>query len=330
MNMKDTRNLRDQNRDKILAVFMERELCTKNQLALASSLTLTTVDNILQELIDDNKVKKEMLKDNDKITECYSLNKDFCRFLTISIIKEFRRVNIIYRISNLADEIIYSDEVIKKVVKINDIYDVINIVLVRFDNIKVIGISIPGIINDGKVTSTGLVNFNDIDLYLLLKNKYDQKIILGNDVNVAAIGFYLTQESYQNVCLLFQPGDGYGGVGTVINGQLLTGKTNCAGEVQYLPLSNEDQLKLLQTPDGTIELLSKIVACLTAIVNPEIVAISCTNLEKASDLDDCLATMIPAKYLPRIVKISNLSKYVLNGLQYICKESLKMNYLKEK
>ena len=62
-------------------------------------------------------------------------------------------------------EIVFSDEVIKKEVKVNDIYDIINIVLAKFDNIKVIGISMPGIINDGRVTSTGLTNFNDIDLY---------------------------------------------------------------------------------------------------------------------------------------------------------------------
>ena len=174
------------------------------------------------------------------------------------------------------------------------------------------------------------IYFNDIELYSLLKNKYSQKIVLGNDVNTAAIGFYLTEKNYENVCLLYQPGEGYGGVGTVINGQLITGKTNCAGEIQYLPLSNEDQLKLLQTPHGTIELLSKIVVCLTAIVNPEIVAISCTNLEKASDLDETLESMVPAKYLPKIKKVTNLNDYILVGLQFICKEVLKNNFINKK
>ena len=97
--------------------------------------------------------------------------------LTISVNKEYRRVHLIYRVYNLADEIVFSDEVIKKV-KINDIYDIINIVLAKFDNIKVIGISMPGIINDGRVTSTGLTNFNDIDLYSLLTNKYSHDHIL--------------------------------------------------------------------------------------------------------------------------------------------------------
>ena len=332
MNMSDTKTFRQKNRDKILAAFMEHELCTKNQLALATGLSLGTVSSILNELLKSSEVLFEDMENpvSKEIMPYYYLNNDFSRFLSISINKEYRRVHLIYRVYNLSDEVIYSDEVIKKIVKINDIYDIINIVNSKFDNIKVIGVSVPGIINDGKVTSTGLINFNDIELYSLLKNKYSQKIVLGNDVNTAAIGFYLTEKNYENVCLLYQPGEGYGGVGTVINGQLITGKTNCAGEIQYLPLSNEDQLKLLQTPHGTIELLSKIVVCLTAIVNPEIVAISCTNLEKASDLDETLESMVPAKYLPKIKKVTNLNDYILVGLQFICKEVLKNNFINKK
>ena len=290
MNISNTKNLRQINRDKVMDIFMEQETCTKNQLALATGLSLATITNILKELLASNEVLKdgELESTGGRKSVVYSLNSDYSRMLTISVNKEYRRVHLIYRVYNLADEIVFSDEVIKKEVKVNDIYDIINIVLAKFDNIKVIGISMPGIINDGRVTSTGLTNFNDIDLYSLLTNKYSQVIILGNDVNTAVIGFYLAEKNYENVCLLFQPGEGYGGVGTVINGQLVTGKTNCAGEIQYLPLSQDDQLKLLQSPHGTIELLSKIVICLTAIVNPEIVAISCTNLERASDLDETL------------------------------------------
>lgn len=332
MKISDTKNLRQRNQNKLLATFLDHEMCTKKQLALASNLSLATVNSLIKDLLDTNEVLKERVIDpeSEEIVDYYYLNSDFSRFLTISVNKEYRRVHLIYRVYNLADEEIYSDEVIKKTVKINDIYDIINIVLAKFDNIKVIGISIPGIINDGKVTSTGLVNFNDIELYSLLKNKYSQKIVLGNDVNMAAIGFYLMEKNYENVCLLFQPGESFGGVGVVINGQLITGKTNCAGEIQYLPLGEVDQLKLLQTPHGTIELLSKIVACLTAIINPEIVAISCINLEQASDLDETLQEMIPCKYLPKIKKVTNLSDFTLVGLQFSCKEALKNNFINKK
>lgn len=211
MNISNTKNLRQINRDKVMDIFMEQETCTKNQLALATGLSLATITNILKELLASNEVLKdgELESTGGRKSVVYSLNSDYSRMLTISVNKEYRRVHLIYRVYNLADEIVFSDEVIKKEVKVNDIYDIINIVLAKFDNIKVIGISMPGIINDGRVTSTGLTNFNDIDLYSLLTNKYSQVIILGNDVNTAVIGFYLAEKNYENVCLLFQPGEGY-------------------------------------------------------------------------------------------------------------------------
>ena len=56
MNMSDTKTLRQKNRDKILAAFMEHELCTKNQLALATGLSLATVSSILNELLKSSEV----------------------------------------------------------------------------------------------------------------------------------------------------------------------------------------------------------------------------------------------------------------------------------
>lgn len=118
------------------------------------------ITNILKELLASNEVLKdgELESTGGRKSVVYSLNSDYSRMLTISVNKEYRRVHLIYRVYNLADEIVFSDEVIKKEVKVNDIYDIINIVLAKFDNIKVIGISMPGIINDGRVTSTGLTN----------------------------------------------------------------------------------------------------------------------------------------------------------------------------
>ena len=46
MNISNTKNLRQINRDKVMDIFMEQETCTKNQLALATGLSLATITNI--------------------------------------------------------------------------------------------------------------------------------------------------------------------------------------------------------------------------------------------------------------------------------------------
>ena len=57
---------------------------------------------------------------------------------------------------------------------------------------------------------------------------------------------------------------------------------------------------------------------------------SSNDLEKASDLDETLESMVPAKYLPKIKKVTNLNDYILVGLQFICKEVLKNNFINKK
>lgn len=50
------------------------------------------------------------------------------------------------------------------------------------------------------------------------------------------------------------------GSGIIVNGQLVRGMDHLAGEVALLPLNlSEDYLTLANTPEGTLELVSKIL-----------------------------------------------------------------------
>ena len=115
-----------------------------------------------------------------------------------------------------------------------------------------IGISTPGIINDGFVSSSNVNGFGDIDLYNILTQRYQQSFIITNDVNTAAVGYYASQDRYSSITFLFQPTSFYAGAGTIINGQLIKGRLHLAGEVQYLPLNlsndklQKEQLNSLQ------------------------------------------------------------------------------------
>ena len=93
MNISNTKNLRQINRDKVMDIFMEQETCTKNQLALATGLSLATITNILKELLASNEVLKdgELESTGGRKSVVYSLNSDYSRMLTISVNKEYRR-----------------------------------------------------------------------------------------------------------------------------------------------------------------------------------------------------------------------------------------------
>ena len=116
MNISNTKNLRQINRDKVMDIFMEQETCTKNQLALATGLSLATITNILKELLASNEVLKdgELESTGGRKSVVYSLNSDYSRMLTISVNKEYRRGEFIFLGFNLADEKVFFGGGIKK------------------------------------------------------------------------------------------------------------------------------------------------------------------------------------------------------------------------
>ena len=87
----------------------------------------------------------------------------------------------------------------KSKLSLNDITDTIEMVLLDFPDIDRIGISMPGIVNDGKLTLPR-DGFNNTDIIGMLEHKYQKKVVLSNDINSVAVGYYVSQDTYSNIC----------------------------------------------------------------------------------------------------------------------------------
>ncbi len=239
--------------------------------------------------------------------------------LCLGIIRNSNRVHIAYRLYGLHNHIILDKEIIKNTISIQDFYDVIDSILVQYPSVNMIGISVPGIIDDQSITSTNINGLDQINVQKSFAQRYKQKIIFSNDVNTAVVGYYASQKDYSSLALLFQPTSFFAGAGIIIDGQLITGRSNIAGEVQYLPLSlSEKPLYLNKTPEGAIELVSKIISCIMAIVDPDAIILFCTLITDIEELKDAISKIIPHSHIPDIIKIDNLNEYTLIGQMILC------------
>lgn len=246
------------------------------------------------------------------------------KILCIAIIRTSDRVELAYRVYDENNNIVLDDVIIKKVIYVDDIYDILNVVTTKFLDISVVGISMPGIINKGNVflPQEGFENF---DLYKNLPKSYHQKIFVDNDVNSIAVGYYASQDKYQSLTYLFQPQGFAGGVGIIFNGQLMKGRKNLAGEVKYLPLSLSDKLELLsQTPEGALELVTKTIVAINCINGPEAFVLTCPLLLNSNEIINELKKYFPACYIPdlEMVKVDDLKEYMLLGHMILCVQSL--------
>ena len=245
------------------------------------------------------------------------------KILTLSLFRNSNRVHIAYRVSGEQNDILLDNEIIKSNVVIQDIFDVLDTVFLKYKDLNVIGISTPGIINDGFVSSSNVNGFGDIDLYNILTQRYQQSFIITNDVNTAAVGYYASQDRYSSITFLFQPTSFYAGAGTIINGQLIKGRLHLAGEVQYLPLNlSNDKLILNKTPEGAIELVAKTILSIISVISPDAIILSCVLIPQVHELKKELERYVPAQYVPDIIKVEDIQEYILLGLMILCARSL--------
>ena len=182
--------------------------------------------------------------------------------------------------------------------------------------IDVISIALPGVMVEGNVYS-GIIEGGNHQLKERLEKRYEKEIYLINDVNAAVVGYYASQNEYKSLAFLFQPIGRMAGSGIVVNGQLVRGMDHLAGEVALLPLNLSDAyLTLANTPEGTLELVTKNIMSIIAIVAPEAIVVYSDLILDSQDVSDEIKKALsqyPLKVYPQIIKVENILEYILLG-----------------
>lgn len=119
--------------------------------------------------------------------------------------------------------------------------------------------------------------------------------------------------------LLFQPISLGAGAGIIVDGKLISGAHNFAGEVLYLPLSlSQDKSELNSTPEGALELVSKTILSSMCIVDPQAIILFSDLITDTGELKKEIEKFVPKAFVPEIVKIEDVLEYILLGQMVLC------------
>jgi cellobiose-specific phosphotransferase system component IIB len=222
------------------------------------------------------------------------------------------------RIYDKSQNILYDVDQLKPKIVAEDLYDICDTALARFPEVQTIGIAMPGIINNGRV-SLG-TTFQNLDVVGMLKERYGREVYLENDANSIVAGYYATQTKYSSISLLFQPSIvAYDGVGSIYNGHLIEGHCHVAGEVKYLPSVRRAEKELIRcTPEGALAIATETMAALVCILGPELIILSSHLILSADRIRQELGKYIPMEYLPDVLIIRNVREYMLLGMVIAC------------
>lgn len=270
-------------------------------------------------LIEENQDKIEKVSSKKEPLQIEGLKKSGKKILCLSLIRNRHRVHILYRLYDENNEILENNIIVKRRLYLQDYYDIIDSMLVHYPDIEVIGLSTPGIIDEKKIVSISVEGLVEIDIERDFKSRYKQTFIFENETNAIAQGFYAVSPEYETVSFIFQPMVSLSGIGNVVNGKLLKGSHHIAGEAQFLPLNySKNALELHKTPEGSLEALSKTIAAVTSILDPQCIVFFCFLIIDLEDVKQEVQEYIPEKYLPDIIQIYYLEEYMLLGTLILC------------
>lgn len=249
--------------------------------------------------------------------------KPHVKILTIGLLSEDTHYLFTSRIYNEHNDVIYDEVSIKSRISLEDIYDLCDMAFAIYPDIQLTGLSMPGIINEGRLTLLAQ-GFDDSDILECLSRKYSRKFILSNDANCIAVGYYSSQDQYHSLSFLFQPSIGSaGGVGSILNGQLIEGYRHVAGEIQYLPANTQTaRSSLCLTPEGALNWVAQSIASIICILGPDILLLSCRLIVQTDELIREIGKYVPTKYIPEIIQLDEVKDYMLLGQMILCTEEL--------
>mgnify|MGYP003571279186 CR=1 FL=1 len=259
------------------------------------------------------------------------LIKSDAKILSIAVMPFANQTRIAYRIYQKG-AVLLNETVIKGRIKIShdlqDIMDTASRLGVPFDTA---GIAIPGIIQKGHF----VFNFYGevtLDLKGLLEEKYKIPVTISNNANAAALGYYAQQDKFENIVFFTRPRNfTASGLGIVINGKMISGAHNIAGEMQYISrefFTDEDQelweknktVDWKKVPDT----IAREIRAAISVTDPELI---CVRSEMTPDLEKiktALKKFIPAEYLPEFIYIpdAEMAEYILLGQMILSLEEL--------
>ena len=192
-------------------------------------------------------------------------------------------------------------------------------------DLDAIGLAVPGVVEGSSVHMVG-IDLGNPD-FAKVSKRLGVPIFVDNNANAAAVGCYVSQDTYENVLLQRQPtGYAVGGQGLVIDGRLVRGKGGVAGELGYLfrMLDAFDQAcEMAWTTDGMRKLITTELMCAICATSPEAVYVAVDLLPDMDDLTQELAKHLPESAVPKLIRVCDYHERVLVGEYALCLDALR-------
>ena len=327
----NTKKLRQLNKSQLLNELKLVSSATKNTLANSTGLSVATCGNILKECIDSGEVFEIELGESTggRPSRQFTFNKFYRHTACIYPRHEGKSVSISVSVNDLLGNCVYDQHLECDVDILIELKAIIDHLLVLYPTIKALSFGIPGVVDNGIIGICDIKELIDFHFKEYFEERYKIPITVDNDVNLSALGYYhkSLDEDDQNIAYIYFPVDGHPGAGIIINGEIINGFSNFAGEVSYMPgiIPRKIQGNIQQSPQDFAVYVASIIMNINCVINPKTIVISgyCFNDIILNEINKNLVKFSRVNYVPNIIFEEDLHESYLQGLITRALEALK-------
>ncbi|GEN89647.1 ROK family protein [Oceanobacillus sp. FSL W8-0428] len=198
----------------------------------------------------------------------------------------------------------------------------------QYNKISSLSIGVPGSVDNERIFYIpDYKHLQNVDLKGYLEDYFSIPVVVENDMNAAVLGYYNRLKIKENKSVVYlYLGKNGPGAGTIVNGIVLRGSTNFSGEISFVPQYDDKRFwqtlsenKMNTSPvhkDYMIDVISRLVASFTAIINPHMIIFCNEEVEQETlnRIEECSSGYIPSEHLPDLA-LSDWKRDYLYGLQ---------------
>ncbi|WP_104804349.1 ROK family protein [Blautia marasmi] len=327
--------IKDQNVFLIKSALRQVESGTKQTLSRLTGLSVSTCNNILNELLETGEVtsiEQANTRSIGRPANAYVFNGDFKYIccLNASWRNETNTTFFHYIIMDLLENIVEEDNIDCSDISYSEIENLLQQLVIRYPKIDTICFGTSGFSNNSKWANDRIFSMlNGKDIQKDLTSHLNRKIIVENDLNAISYGIYNStlknkydMSSMITVAFFNKKGTG---AGIIYKGKILHGYQNFAGEIGYLNMNGKYMDELLdEQSEQIISYVAQIVENITTLLNPATLFLigEYMNDEVAEKIRTYDYKKIPENVLPEIVYIDHYQNYFIEGLYQIAINSV--------
>lgn len=288
----------------IFQMLIELRSATRLELANMTKISLTTVRAVLGDLLADKQILETQLDESSGGRRAHRYSVNLMKNLILSLYYE--NSNLVYQIVNLNNDILEIGTEDSNLTKITDLVDRC---MIKW-NICAIGIGVPGIVEKGKFYMGDKMDDLEANgLGELIQTKYNIPVVLENDLNAIAYG-YATHYSEKHLectkelinLAFIHINKACTGAGFVVDGKVLHGSRQFAGELGFIPLEQNKTLDQIMESCGSFERcidpVCRTLTIINYVTNPALIVIGGDRFEAGSIKLDQIKAYVNKHYLP--------------------------------